>query len=191
MQSAGEPNPGRRMAAPSRRGTATNRTLVWFSGDAERRRRAAAAAQEASSPPAAAGVSPPAARAWQRPELLGCVAVTGLALAMIGWPSFNAGIRPCWTEPAVLAPGARLDVRMAVSHNAACSVWSKVNAGSIGDVRIAVPPQHGTLALRGRSGVTYRPAPGFTGRDFFDFSLGATSPVRGEASLVHVDVTVR
>jgi hypothetical protein len=46
MQSAREPGLGRAMAATAPRTPATNRTLVWFSGDAERRRRAAAAAQE-------------------------------------------------------------------------------------------------------------------------------------------------
>jgi hypothetical protein len=146
----------------------------------------------AATPSGMAGERPASrATAWQRPELFGCVALAGLALAIIGWPSFNAGTRPCWTEPGVLAPEASLDVRMMVVHNSACSVWSKVETVSIHGVGIAASPQHGALALRGRSGVTYRPARGFTGRDSFAFSMGGTSPVRDEASLVHVDVTVR
>jgi hypothetical protein len=49
MPSAREPFLARATAASAPRAPAINRTLVWFSGDAERRRRTAAAAQQALS----------------------------------------------------------------------------------------------------------------------------------------------
>jgi hypothetical protein len=241
MQSAGEPNIGRSGDARLRRDPAINRTLVWFSKEAERRRRRATAASEdlpTRRTDAASGWSgrvvsaeiyrraqvrraaylkvlllrivatitalpkraaaPNARRitasrriAWQRPQLFGCVALTALAGAMIGSPFVRASAGPCRTEPAVLAPGVNADVRMTVSHNAACSIWAKANVVSGSGLRLAAPPQHGTLASRGRSGFTYRPAPGFTGSDSFAFSSRGTPQLRGEATLVHVDVTVR
>jgi hypothetical protein len=117
MQSAREPFLGRATAASAPRAPAINRTLVWFSGDAERRRRTAAAAQQALSrrgaylaamvrrgtawlgtlPPRAAapsdgarGASPRAA-VWQRSEVFGCVALAALALAV-----FEAPLLPQW-----------------------------------------------------------------------------------------------
>lgn len=140
----------------------------------------------------AGGASARGATMWQRPELFGCVALAALALAMIEGPSVNlTGARPCRTEPAVLRSGADIDATMTVSHNAACAIWTKTQSISINDVKIAVPPRHGTLALRGRTGVTYRPAGQFTGDDFFAFALRGRADARDRASLVRVHVTVR
>ena len=132
------------------------------------------------------------ATVWQRPELFGCVALAAVALAMVGGPSFNAAwTGPCRTEPATLATGAVVDATMTVSNNAACAIWTKGVNTSVNDVKIAVPPQHGTLALRGRTGVTYRPAREFTGDDFFSFALRGRSAARDGESLVRVRVSVR
>jgi hypothetical protein len=46
MQSAGQPNEGRETVARSPRAPAINRTLVWFTEEAEQRRRRAAAASD-------------------------------------------------------------------------------------------------------------------------------------------------
>jgi hypothetical protein len=244
MQSAREAGLGRASAASAPRGPATNRTLVWFSGEAERRRRTAAAAQEASSGRAAIesawvglnngsfdeirrraqarrvayltalvrrgtawlrtlprrtaapagnvarGASPRAA-AWQRSEVFGCVALAALALAFFEAPSPNAvGARPCRTEPAVLAPSGDFDVTMTLSHNAACAIWAHAASISVKDVTITTAPQHGTVALRGRTGVTYRPARGFTGTDSFAFTLHSTSASGGAALTARVHATV-
>ena len=45
--------------------------------------------------------------------------------------------------------------------------------------------------MRGRTGVTYVPTPGFVGPDRFAFALRGRSPLHDGASLVDVDVTVR
>lgn len=244
MQRAREPFPGRATAAPALRVPATNRTLVWFSGDAERRRRAAAAAQEAlsrhaaiesgrvgltdgsyaeirrraearrvayltalvrrgtawlgalprraaaSARNAAHGASPRAA-VWQRSEVFGCVALAALALAMFEAPLLPAvGIRPCRTEPALLTLGADRDVKMSLSHNAACAIWATGASISVKDLTITAAPQHGTLALRGRTGVTYRPARGFTGTDSFAFTLQSASAPGAAALTARVQATV-
>lgn len=220
MQSAREPRSGRAMPAPALRVPATNRTLVWFGRDAEQRRRAAAAAQEAlsgraaylralfrrtaawfialpkrtptSAPSGVAGdMSGSRPRVWRRPELFGCVALTGVALAMIGAPFMGAGARPCRTEPAGLTPGANLEVRMTVSHNAACAIWTKAEAVAFDEFHVTVPPKHGSVAPRGRTGVSYRPAPQFTGEDLFAFTLHGRLDARDNSSLVRVRVTVQ
>lgn len=140
----------------------------------------------------AGGMSTRGATVWQRPELFGCVALAALLLSMIEGPSFNSmGPAQCRTEPGVLAFGADMNATMTVSHNAACAIWTKTGNLSISDVKIAVPPQHGTLVLRGRTGVTYRPAGQFTGNDFFAFALSGRSDARDKMSLVRVGVTVK
>jgi hypothetical protein len=173
MQSAGQSNIGRSPPTP-----AVNRTLVWFSPDAEQRRR--------RSMPAAGRQA-----RWRWSQLFGCVALVGMIGAMVAAASFNPGIRPCRAEPAVLGSGAELAAVMTVSHNSACAIGAKTQSISASDANIEVAPQHGTLALRGRSGVTYRPAPEFTGNDFFAFTLRARSEARDTMSFVRVSVTVK
>jgi hypothetical protein len=182
MQSAREPGVGHARAASALRVPARNRTLVWFSADAERRRRAAAAAD---------GVVASHAKVWYRPGLFGCVALAALGLAVAG-PALNvAGMRPCRTTPPVLTPGTDLDVRMVVSHAAACAIWAKAGSISVDDTTITTTPQHGTLVPRGRTGVTYRPSHGFIGDDFFAFAWRKKPGGRGETSSVQVRVTVK
>lgn len=189
MQRAREPFAGRATAASASRVPAINRTLVWFSGDAERRRRAAAAAQEAPAPGSAARGASPRAAVWRRSEVFGCLALAALTLAAFEGRSLTAvGSRPCRTEPAVLGLGTDLDVKMTLSHNAACAIWANAASISVKDVTITAAPQHGTLALRGRTGVTYRPARGFTGTDSFAFTLQSTSGAA--AATARVEATV-
>jgi hypothetical protein len=128
---------------------------------------------------------------WLRPELLGCVALTSLAAAVIAWPGLYAATRPCRAEPMVLTPGTDLAVTMTVSHRAACSVSTRAENVTIDGLDVAVAPQHGDLALRGRTGVTYRPAREFTGDDFFAFALHRRSDAGDANSLVRVHVIVR
>jgi Bacterial Ig domain len=91
----------------------------------------------------------------------------------------------------VLGFGADLDVKMTLSHNAACAIWTNAASISVKDVTITAAPQHGTLALRGRTGVTYRPARGFTGTDSFAFTLQSTSAPSVAALTARVQATVR
>jgi hypothetical protein len=241
MQSARQPNIDRGVAARSPRGSATNRTLVWFSDDAAQRRChsvpvaektpsrptaielgtidldnpsyaeicrhaharraaylrtlfrriAARLAVLSKHAPARVASGVPASRptVWPRPELFGCVALTALAAAMIGWPALHAGMRPCQTEPVVLAPGTDLAVTMTVWHSAACSISTRAENVTVDDLKVA--PQHGDLALRGRTGVIYRPAREFTGDDFFAFALRGRADAGDESSLVRVRVIVK
>jgi hypothetical protein len=181
MQSA--PDRGRVTAESAPRVPGTNRTLVWFSGEAEQRRRRAAAAQEEL------GAGPPRQAVWQRTEVFGCVALAALALALLEGPMSAVGAHPCRTDPVMLASGADLDVIMTLSHNAACAIRANPQGLSVKDVTITTVPQHGTLALRGRTGVTYRPAHGFAGRDSFAFTLQSASG-SGAALTARVHVTV-
>jgi hypothetical protein len=80
---------------------------------------------------------------------------------------------------------------MMVSRNAACAIWAKAVSIPIDDMTITMTPQHGTLAPRGRTGVTYRPSHGFIGNDFFALALRKKPDGRDETSLVKVRVTVK
>jgi len=186
---------GRRTAAESGQpkdprfaGAAANRTLVWFGEEAQRRRRTAVAAQGASAAAATRDRGWVAAL-WRWPAL-GCVALAVSLLGAFAAPSFGPA-RACRTEPAVLGIGADLHARMIVSHNGACAIWTKADNIAINDVSIATAPQHGTLALRGRTGVTYRPARQFTGEDSFAFTLHGRLDAHEDSSLVRVRVTVQ
>jgi hypothetical protein len=178
VQPARQPSIDRGMAAHSPRGSAATRTVARFSG-------------ERAATPTASAISTSQRALWHRPELLGWMALAALAGTVVGAPSFDAGMRPCRTEPAVLASAAEVAAKMTVAHNAACAIWTKVRSASIDDVEIATPPRHGTLALRGRSGVTYRPAPQFAGNDFFAFTLRGHADARDNMSFVRVSVTVK
>jgi hypothetical protein len=197
MQSARESKFAAATAAPGPRATAINRTLVWFSGDAERRRRAAAVVQEAlsglpmRSAVPASGASAAAAAIRPRPEAFGHVALAALVLATVGGLALStAGPHTCRTAPAVLASGTDVDVKMTVARNAACAISAKAVNVPVIDLEIAVPPQHGMLTLRGRTGVTYRPGREFTGEDSFSFALRGAPAGRDGASLVRVQVSV-
>lgn len=111
--------------------------------------------------------------------------------AIVATQPFDTSTSPCRTDPAPFGAGAELAMRMTVTHNAACAIGTKIQAIASNEVKIEVPPLHGTLALRGRSGVTYRPAPEFTGDDFFAFTLRGHSPARDNMSFVRVSVAVK
>jgi hypothetical protein len=177
MQSAGQPHTERGATEVSPRAPAEKQPHAWFSDAAEQRRRR-------SLPPAQQARRP-------RPGLLGCIALAALTGAVVATQPFDTSMRPCRIEPAVLGSGAELAAHMTVSHNAACAIGTKIQSISAEDVRVEVAPQHGTLALRGRSGVTYRPAPEFTGNDFYAFALRGHAQARDNMSFVRVSVTVK
>src|SRR5262249_13570568 len=143
---------------------------AWFSAEAEQRRRAAAAAQDDLSRRAAGDIPASGATVWQSSELFVCVALA--AGLLIAGPTLNAAsVNPCRTDPALLIPASDLDVKMTVSHNAACAIWAKADNMAVSDLTITLPPQHGRVKMRGRTGVIYIPAPGFAGPDQFAFTL--------------------
>jgi hypothetical protein len=174
MQSAGQT---RGATERSTRTPAVNRTLVWFGEAAEQRRR--------RSLPAAP--TAPSSRSW----LLGCIALLVVVAGIVAAQRFEASMGPCHTVPALPGAGAEPAMRMTVAHNAACAIGARIQTIAGNEVKIEVPPQHGTLALRGRSGVTYRPTAEFTGNDFFAFTQRGHSPARDNMSFVRVSVTVK
>jgi hypothetical protein len=188
MGSAGRPAvEGGDSNKPRPTGAAINRTLAWFGEEAQQRRRSAAAAQGTWAP---ARHEPGwVAALWQWPAF-GCVAIAAALLAPFAAPSFGPA-HACRTEPAVLGFAADIDATMIVSHNGACAIWSKTGNISIKDIKVATAPQHGSLAFRGRTGVTYRPAPSFIGEDSFAFTLYGRLDARDKSSLVRVRVTVQ
>ena len=75
-------------------------------------------------------------------------------------------------------------------HNAACAIWAKPNSITVNDAIITKAPLHGTLALRGRTGVIYRPADQSGGEDFFAFALRGTQDTRDQVCLFRAHVTI-
>jgi hypothetical protein len=129
---------------------------------------------------------------WQRPEVFGCIALVGLFLGMVGGTTLGPqGAGQCRTEPGALAFGADIDATMTVSHSSVCAIWTKADNASFDEPKVMLLPQHGTIALRGRTGVTYRPNREFTGEDSFAFTLRGRSAMRDIASLVRVRVNVK
>jgi len=187
MGSTGRPAVEAGDSKPRLTGAAINRTSVWFGEEAQQRRRSAAAAQGAWRP--ATGEPGWVAALWRWPAF-GCVALAASLLAPLAAPSFGPA-HGCRTEPAVLGFAADLDATMIVSHTGACAIWSNVGNISINDIKVAMAPQHGSIALRGRTGVTYRPAPRFTGEDSFAFTLHGRLDARDRSSLVRVRVIVQ
>ena len=110
----------------------------------------------------------------------------GLSLVCAGamvWAGI-LGARDCRVEPIPLALGRQSDVPIALSANTPCAILIKAGSAVLDDITIDAPPRHGTLALRGRTGVVYRPGPGFKGRDAFAFSLhGRSSAAPGTAAI--------
>jgi hypothetical protein len=139
-----------------------------------------------------ARVSSSRAFVWNRPEVFGCAALVGLFLALVGGTTINSmGASQCRAEPGTLVFGADVEATMTVSHGSPCAIWIKAENTSLDELKVTSLPQHGTISLRGRTGVIYRPYREFTGEDFFLFTLRGSSAMRDKASLVRVRVSVK
>lgn len=57
-------------------------------------------------------------------------------------------------------------------------------------LRIVTRPRGGSVVADGRTGVVYRPRPGFAGEDRFIFAVTGTSSIGSGTSELYVDVTV-
>jgi hypothetical protein len=110
----------------------------------------------------------------------------GLSLVCAGamvWSGILSA-RDCRVEPIPLALGRQSEVPIALPANRPCTILVKAGSTPLDDITIDAPPQHGTLVLRGRTGVVYRPGPGFKGSDAFAFSLhGRSSAAAGIAAI--------
>jgi hypothetical protein len=100
------------------------------------------------------------------------------------------GARDCRVEPIPLALGRHSDVPIALPANTPCTILVKAGSIVLDDITIDAAPQHGTLARRGRTGVVYRPSPGFRGSDAFAFSLHRRSSAAPGTAAIQVRAVV-
>jgi hypothetical protein len=103
------------------------------------------------------------------------IALSILCAAAMVWASM-LGARGCHVEP--IAPGRASDVSIALPANTPCTILVRTGNAVLDDIMVHAPPEHGTLMSRGRTGVVYRPAPGFKGSDSFAFSLRGPAKLR-------------
>jgi hypothetical protein len=117
------------------------------------------------------------------------VGVVMLALATPGPIALPLG--GCRNTPGHLIFGQTFDVSMSLDRNTACSVWLHPGSAAVETLEVTSPPRHGSIGMRGRTGVIYRADRNFKGEDFFTFAMrGQSSAYRG-TSVVRVRVTVR
>jgi hypothetical protein len=100
------------------------------------------------------------------------------------------GARDCRVEPIALALGRQSNVPIALPADAPCTILVKAGSAVLDGITIDAPPRHGTLALRGRTGVVYRPNPGFRGDDAFAFSLHRRSGTVPDSAAIQVRAVI-
>jgi hypothetical protein len=127
-----------------------------------------------------------AAVAWPRRLIPGAAGFVGLSLlcacAMMLAGALSA--HDCRVRPIPLTLGSDADISIAVPGRTPCTILVRAGDAVLDEVAITAPPGRGTLAARGRTGVTYRPSPGFKGDDSFAFSLrGRSSAVTGTSTI--------
>jgi len=136
---------------------------------------------------------PERAHAVQRIAVLfGCfsfVCVVALAFAVAS--SDVTGSARCSAAPVQPVFGAETAATMTVAPGNPCIVFLRQIAGSIDDLSIATPPRHGVVAVRGRSGVTYRSAQQHRGEDAFVLKLRGRPGTQSGDAIVRVRVEVR
>ena len=115
--------------------------------------------------------------------------VAALALATPGPIELPLG--GCRNMPGRLVFGQTFDVSMSLARNSACSVWLHPGSTAVDRLEIVTPPRHGSIDMRGRTGVIYRADRNFKGTDFFTFALRGQSAAFKGTSVHRVQVTVR
>ena len=97
----------------------------------------------------------------------------------------------CHVAPVPVTLGANADTSVAMPAGAPCTVILRTGQAVVEDLTVTVPPQHGTVVARGRTGVVYRPQRQFRGDDRFAFAVSGRLGPAFETSVVRVHVTVR
>lgn len=100
------------------------------------------------------------------------------------------GARDCHVGPIPLTLGRESDVTITLPANTPCTILVRAGSAVLDDIAVDAPPDRGTLTARGRTGVVYRPHPGFKGVDSFGFSLYGRSRSTREAATFHVRAIV-
>jgi hypothetical protein len=122
--------------------------------------------------------------AW---AFVGLGAVCVVTMVWVGM----VGSRDCHVQQIPFTLGAESSASIAMPANTSCTVTVATGGMLIEEIAIDVMPRDGTAMLRGRTGVTYRPAPRFKGDDSFTFSVrGRAGAITGR-SLIQVHATVK
>jgi hypothetical protein len=117
------------------------------------------------------------------------VGLSGLCvLAMVS--AGLLGSHDCRVAPIPLTLGLQTEVSLALPANTPCTILVQSGSASLDGLRIDIPPERGTLTPRGRTGVVYRPRPGFKGADAFDFSLSGRSHAAYETATIRVRANI-
>ena len=144
----------------------------------------------------AAGVSakPAEGSALALPQFAGlsvgliCAAILGLGLA---WRLALPPPAACDPAPLVFHIGRDIDTDLALRAGAQCPVYVLPGQAALDQPVVTQAPLHGSIALRGHTGVTYRPDPGFHGDDIFAVALNGRTPDRAGAMTIRVRVAVK
>jgi hypothetical protein len=122
----------------------------------------------------------------------GWLGLCALLAAVIAARAFDlVGTPECRPTPVPLGFGTEIEGRILVSAGVPCPLSLRLGSARVDSLNVAVPPSHGVVTPRGRTGLVYRPFRGFRGEDAFSFSLhGRSSQSSGEA-VVRVRVTVQ
>jgi hypothetical protein len=128
------------------------------------------------------------------PEFIKLGFAFGLGLATMYFGAQRFDVAPpltCQASPIALAYGSSAEATMTLASGLACSIAIRSAGTAIDELDISQAPQHGTLSLRGRTGVTYRPQRGYTGDDVFVFSVQSNSSDHVGPMVVRVSVKVQ
>ena len=98
--------------------------------------------------------------------------------------------RDCRVAPIQLALGIETAVSIALPANRPCTILVRPGNATLDAITVVSPPERGTLTPRGRTGVVYRPPPGFKGGETFDFSLRGRSSSTYETSTIRVRANI-
>jgi hypothetical protein len=81
----------------------------------------------------------------------------------------------CRVTPIPLVLGSDYEISIRLPVGLPCTILVRPGGMIVESITIGVPPERGTLMLRGRTGVIYRPHLGFSGEDSFSFWLSSRS----------------
>jgi hypothetical protein len=114
-----------------------------------------------------------------------------LAVLVIGLAAAWLMPASCQSKPVPFVAGLTFNVSVAVPAGRACTVSVEIGSVAVKSFQIELPPAHGDVVARGRTGVVYLPQSGFKGDDTFAFSIEGTSEISSGKAVVRVNAAVR
>lgn len=121
--------------------------------------------------------------------LIGCFSLLAMLALWVATLLSNAGAPArCSATPVRPAFGAETIAAMTAAPGNPCIVFLQPTAGPLEELAVATPPSHGIVAVRGRTGVTYRAEARYRGEDAFVLRLRNRE---GGVATVRVRVEVR